>query len=78
MTEAIHAHEIIEMASANSFSLDELKSKILSKYGKDVQFTKCCGNMFTTDEILEFLFNVKKFVTEEGIIKVKDCNSCSN
>ena len=79
MTNVIHAHKLMDFIQANPqlSTLDEIKKSFKKQFG-DVRFTNCTHNVYTFDEIFEFLFQRNKVDQNSGRIKVNEDNRCDD
>lgn len=79
MTDIIHAHKLMDFIQANPqlSTLDEIKNSFTNQFG-DVRFTNCTNNIYTFDEIFEFLFQRNKVVNVKEGLRVNESNRCDD
>ena len=79
MTNVVHAHKLMDFIQANPQlrTLDEVKTSFTNQFG-DVRFTNCTNNIYTLDEIFEFLFQRNKVVNMQEGLKVNKENRCDD
>ena len=79
MTNVKHAHRLMDFIKANPHlnTLEEIKESFTKKFG-DVSFTNCTNNVYTFDEIFEFLFQRNKVVTLQEGLRVNENNRCKD
>jgi len=79
MNNVVHAHKLMDFIQANPqlSSFDEIKKSFSDQFG-DVRFTNCTNNIYTFDEIIEFLFQRNKVEKASDRIKVNENNRCKD
>jgi len=79
MNNVKHAHELMDFMQANPqiSSLDELKVEFEKQHG-DVRFTNCTNQIYTFEEILEFLSQRNKIQYRPNGVKVNKEHRCDN
>lgn len=62
MEDIHHIHEVLHLlyGSDKIYTVQELDSELIAKYGKEVQFTSCSDNFFPVEEVVPFLLNRNK------------------
>ncbi|MCF7824679.1 MAG: YecH family protein [Candidatus Marinimicrobia bacterium] len=75
----IHGHAVMEMmvASEKAYTRDSLKEDILARFGSDTRYFTCSAEGMTADDLITFLEQKGKFVSQgSGFSTHKDkiCN----
>lgn len=79
MTNIIHAHKLMDFIQTNPQlrTIDEIKNSFTDQFG-DVRFTNCTNNIYTFDEIFDFLFQRNKVFNMQEGLKVNENNLCDD
>ena len=79
MNKVLHAHALMDFMEENSkFStIAELKSAFEKQHG-DVMFTNCTNQVYTIEEILEFLSQRNKIQYKATGVEVNEEHRCDH
>jgi len=79
MDNVIHAHKLMDFMQANPqlSSLKELKVEFEKQHG-NVKFTNCTNQIYTFDEIIEFLSQRNKIYTNTNGVEVDEEHRCDH
>ncbi len=79
MTNVIHAHALMDFMQANPqlTTMDEVKIEFKKHFG-DVRFTNCTNQIYTFDEIVEFLFQRNKINYGTDAVRVNEHERCQD
>ena len=79
MDNVIHAHVLMDFILTNQqlSSLEEIKKEFTIQFG-DVRFTNCTNNIYTFNEIIEFLSKRNKILFNTNGIEVNEVNICKD
>ena len=79
MTNVIHAHALMDFMQANPqlASLEAIKTEFEKHFG-DVRFTNCTDQIYTFDEIIEFLTARNKIQYHTNGVDVNEEHRCDH
>ncbi len=79
MNKVIHAHTLMDFMQTNPniSTISELKAEFEKQFG-DVRFTNCTNQVYTFEEILEFLSQRNKIHYHPNGIKVNEEHRCDH
>ena len=79
MTNVIHAHKLMDFIQANPqlSSLEDIKNSFTDQFG-NVRFTNCTNNIYTFDEIIDFLNQRRKIQLNSNGVNVKEEHRCDH
>lgn len=80
MTEQVHGHEIMEMmiASGKKYTREILEAEIIEKYGPETRFHTCSAENMTANELIDFLEQRGKFVSDGDQFSTQEENICNH
>lgn len=79
MTNVIHAHALMDFMQANPqlTTISEVKTEFEKHFG-EVHFTNCTNQVYTFDEIVEFLFQRNKINYNQNAVEVNEESRCDH
>lgn len=79
MTNVIHAHILMDFIQANPqlTTIDDIKNNFIDQFG-NVRFTNCTNNIYTFEEIIEFLYKRNKVENNSDGIRINENNRCKD
>lgn len=79
MTNVLHAHALMDFMQANPqlTTMAEVKTEFEKHFGQ-VRFTNCTNQIYTFDEIVEFLFQRNKINYSTDAVKVNEAERCEH
>jgi len=79
MNKVIHAHTLMDFMQANPniSTIPEIKVEFEKDFG-DVRFTNCTNQIYTFEEILEFLSQRNKILYHPNGVKVNEEHRCDH
>jgi len=80
MPESIHGHEVMRkmIESGKVYSQDALRRSIIDWFGSSARFHTCSAENMTSDELIAFLAERRKFFSEEGGFRVNEAEICED
>ena len=80
MSKVMHAHGLLEllMESEGPVSREALRELVRERFGEDIYYTNCTNQLYTFDQMLEFLEAREKVVVENGSLAVQKNNVCEH
>ena len=68
MPKVMHAHGLLQllMESEGPVSREALRELVRERFGEDIYYTNCTQQLYTFDQMLEFLEAREKVVVENG------------
>lgn len=79
MNKVVHAHVLLDFVQENPriTNLNELKIQFEKKFG-ETRFTNCTNQIYTFEEILDFLWQRKKIQYRSDGVVVNEENRCDH
>ena len=79
MNNVIHAHALMDFMQANPqlSSLKDIRTEFEKQFG-DVRFTNCTNQIYTFDEIIEFLTQRSKIQHHKNGVDVNEEHRCDH
>lgn len=80
MPNVLHAHGLLEllMESDGPVSREALREMVSERFGNDIYFTNCTRQLYTFDQMMEFLETREKIAVENGSLAVQTHNVCEH
>ncbi|MFC1583372.1 YecH family metal-binding protein [Candidatus Neomarinimicrobiota bacterium] len=80
MPKVMHAHGLLEllMESEGPVSREALRELVNERFGEDIYYTNCTRQLYTFDQMIEFLEAREKVVVENGSLEVQKHNVCEH
>ena len=80
MTESIHGHEVMRkmIESGETYTKHTLRTAIDDWFGETARFHTCSTENMTTDELISFLAERRKFYSDETGFRVDEDEICED